>query len=186
MKPQSSLRELPSPVAIKPRDAAVFWDEVNNAFEKISKCAYELFESHGRQNGHDLDDWLQAESELLKPLPVEISEKDNLLVVRAEVPEFKVEELEVGLEPAVLIIKGKQENETTREVDGTIYPEARNPEARNKEILRKIPLPFHVNPDTGEAFLNEGVLEIRAPKALEAPAVLEVKAEEARKSEVAA
>lgn len=31
---------------------------------RISKRAYEIFEARGRHHGHDLDDWLQAESEL--------------------------------------------------------------------------------------------------------------------------
>jgi hypothetical protein len=33
--------------------------------EAIAKRAYELFLARGGQNGHDLDDWLQAERELL-------------------------------------------------------------------------------------------------------------------------
>jgi hypothetical protein len=32
--------------------------------ERIQLRAYELFEQHGRQNGHALDDWLRAEAEL--------------------------------------------------------------------------------------------------------------------------
>ena len=30
----------------------------------IARRAYELFEERGREDGHDLDDWLQAEDEL--------------------------------------------------------------------------------------------------------------------------
>lgn len=30
----------------------------------IRKRAYELYEFRGKEEGHDLDDWLQAESEL--------------------------------------------------------------------------------------------------------------------------
>jgi hypothetical protein len=33
----------------------------------IEVRAYELFEQRGREDGHDLDDWLQAESELIMP-----------------------------------------------------------------------------------------------------------------------
>ena len=32
--------------------------------EDIAKRAFELYEARGRQNGHDLEDWLQAEEEL--------------------------------------------------------------------------------------------------------------------------
>jgi len=34
---------------------------------QIRVRAYELFEQRGREDGHDLDDWLQAESEINMP-----------------------------------------------------------------------------------------------------------------------
>ena len=33
--------------------------------ERIRLRAYELFEARGREHGHDLDDWLRAEAEIL-------------------------------------------------------------------------------------------------------------------------
>jgi len=33
--------------------------------EQIRLRAYELYEARGRENGHDLDDWLQAEAQIL-------------------------------------------------------------------------------------------------------------------------
>ena len=38
---------------------------VNNAEEKIRVRAYELYEQRGKIEGHALDDWLQAEAEIL-------------------------------------------------------------------------------------------------------------------------
>ena len=32
--------------------------------EKLRQRAYELYEARGREAGHDVDDWLQAEAEL--------------------------------------------------------------------------------------------------------------------------
>lgn len=37
---------------------------VSNLEQKIRERAYELYETRGREHGHDLDDWLTAESEL--------------------------------------------------------------------------------------------------------------------------
>jgi hypothetical protein len=34
--------------------------------DQIRFRAYELFEQHGRREGHDLEDWLQAEVEVLQ------------------------------------------------------------------------------------------------------------------------
>jgi len=35
--------------------------------EKIQNRAFELYEQRGKVDGHDLEDWLQAESELVQP-----------------------------------------------------------------------------------------------------------------------
>jgi len=38
---------------------------VSNAEEKIRLRAYQLYEERGKIEGHALDDWLQAEAEIL-------------------------------------------------------------------------------------------------------------------------
>jgi Protein of unknown function (DUF2934) len=35
--------------------------------QEVRVRAYELFEQRGREHGHDLDDWLQAEAEITMP-----------------------------------------------------------------------------------------------------------------------
>ncbi len=35
--------------------------------EQVRRRAFELYEQRGREDGHDIDDWLQAESELILP-----------------------------------------------------------------------------------------------------------------------
>ena len=37
-----------------------------NLEEEIRRRAYELYEERGREDGHDLDDWLRAEAEIRK------------------------------------------------------------------------------------------------------------------------
>ena len=32
--------------------------------EQVCRRAYELYESRGREDGHDIEDWLRAESEI--------------------------------------------------------------------------------------------------------------------------
>lgn len=40
--------------------------------QQIEVRAYELFEQRGREDGHELDDWLQAESEITMPVRSQI------------------------------------------------------------------------------------------------------------------
>jgi hypothetical protein len=35
--------------------------------EQVRLRAYELYELRGKEDGHELEDWLQAESEFVKP-----------------------------------------------------------------------------------------------------------------------
>jgi len=42
--------------------------------ERVSLRAYELYESRGTDHGHDLEDWAQAENEVLLPL-IELKQK---------------------------------------------------------------------------------------------------------------
>jgi len=37
----------------------------NDLLEQIARRAYELYVWRGREDGHDLDDWLQAETEIM-------------------------------------------------------------------------------------------------------------------------
>ncbi len=39
--------------------------------EKIRRRAYALYELRGKQDGHDLDDWLAAEAEIAANMPGE-------------------------------------------------------------------------------------------------------------------
>jgi hypothetical protein len=36
-----------------------------NSEERIRERAYELYEARGREEGHDVEDWLEAESEIV-------------------------------------------------------------------------------------------------------------------------
>ena len=40
--------------------------EPQNLEEQIRHRAYELYEERGREDGHDLDDWLRAEAEIVQ------------------------------------------------------------------------------------------------------------------------
>jgi len=143
-----------------------FWNEARDLFNKVEKRAYELFEWRGAKHGRDLEDWFKAENELFKAMPLEISEQDNALLIRAEVPGFKAEELEINLEPGFITIKGHQAKQTESTTKKTYYSES-----QTKDVFRKMALPFAVLPEAGEATLKDGVLEIKAPKAGEAKKV---------------
>jgi hypothetical protein len=69
-RPRTQKGDLPmSQVAIRKmndvgKGPAIF-DEIAKRFEEVERRAFDLFEKRGREVGHELEDWLNAEHELL-------------------------------------------------------------------------------------------------------------------------
>ena len=59
-KTKPSLREIETDPAVENARSLTVTDE------DIAQRAYALYEARGREEGHDLDDWLQAERELFE------------------------------------------------------------------------------------------------------------------------
>ena len=141
-------------------------DRVQELSNSIARRAFEIFEGRGRALGHDLEDWFRAESEFLHPVHVDITESDEALSVRAEVPGFSAKELEVGVEPHRLTISGKREANEERKSKKTIYTEH-----CVNQVFRSIDLPVEVDSSKVTATLKDGVLELSMPKAAKAQKV---------------
>ena len=148
------------------------FDRIQQMFDSIEKRAFDIFNSKGRWFGHDLSDWLQAESEILHPVHLEIAETDEALTVRAEVPGFTAKELDIRVEGNRLTIAGKHESKEERTKGKTIYSER-----CAQEIFRSVDLPSDVDDSKVDATLKDGVLNLVLPKAPHAKSVrIEAKA----------
>src|SRR2546422_3692112 len=159
--PTQPRRESPPSILPKPVPAADLVKRLQELHESIARRAYESFESKGRTCGRDLEDWLQAESEFLHPVHVDVAESDDGLTIRAEVPaSFRAENLMVGVEARRLAIAGKREAKEERRNEKTIYRES-----CSDQILRVIELPAEVVAARVAATVQDGVLELKMPKA---------------------
>jgi len=127
-----------------------------NIREALARRAYELFEARGYQHGNDLEDWFRAESELLHPSNVETWETDREVVVTAEVPGFRPEEIRIGVEPQRVTISGELDPKPPR-LDK--YP-SRAPVA----LFHTLHLPAKVDPSKTSARLVDGLLKLVLPK----------------------
>jgi HSP20 family molecular chaperone IbpA len=141
-------------------------EQFNQIYDSIAKRAFEIFNNNGRWNGNELSDWLQAESEILHPMHLEIEETDEALNVRAEVPGFTAKELNIQVEGNRLTIAGKHESKEETTKGKMIYSER-----CAKEILRSIELPLAVDSTKVNAQLMNGILNIELPKMLKAKSV---------------
>jgi len=147
------------PTTIKPLKVESLAEHINAMFDGISRRAYEIFQGNGRIGGRELDDWFQAERELLHPVHIQLKESEDALEVQAEVPGFNEKELEVSVEPQRLVISGKRETKGEEKKGKAVYSEI-----CSDQILRIVDLPAEVETDKVVANLKNGVLELRLPK----------------------
>lgn len=159
MTSKPAKQEAVEPVNIKIVDGESFLDRVKGIYQSVAERAYALFEDRDHVHGHDLEDWFQAESELLLPVPIEMAEYDDRFTFKVEMPGFNEKEIEVSVEPCRLFISGKTEKANEQKEGETSYSEQ-----SSSEVFRAINLPVEVDPAKAEAVFNSGVLNITLPK----------------------
>lgn len=139
-------------------------EDLFEAFEKntaeIAKRAFELFRKRGGEFGRELEDWIRAESEVVRRIPLELKESEGMLEIKAEVPGFKPEELKVVVEPLHLTIKGEVQEKSEEEKGEKLYSEW-----RANKFFRSFGLPRRVEAEKAVATLKDGVLKLKVPKA---------------------
>jgi HSP20 family protein len=155
----TALESTTSSVPVKQFATGDLFDRIQQTYDSTARRAFEIFENNGRWLGHDMEDWFRAETELLQRVLLEMTESDDSLTVRAEVPGFGSKELEISIEPGTLIIAGKHEPQEVIKKCKTVYSEL-----SADEILRVVNLPAEINSSKARASLKDGILTIELPK----------------------
>lgn len=93
---------------------------------------------------------------------VDVFEKDGNLVVQAELPGIKKEDVQVELVDGDLVVRG--ESRDKNEVKEENYYRI---ERTAGSFYRRLPLGFPVQPDQIQASMSDGVLEVRIPEPAE-------------------
>jgi HSP20 family protein len=90
---------------------------------------------------------------------VDILDRDDKIVVRADIPGIKKEDLEITISGDRLIIEAKREYEEEEKKEEYVRHEM-----AYGRLYRSVLLPFDVIGDEAKAELKDGVLEIDLPK----------------------
>jgi HSP20 family protein len=93
---------------------------------------------------------------------IEMYEEKGKLVVKTEMPGVEKEEVDISLEGDILTLKAEKKEEEVTEETGYYAREV-----HYGQYSRSIKLPFQVNSQKIDATLENGVLEVRLPKARE-------------------
>lgn len=95
-------------------------------------------------------------------IPVDVYETGEEVIVKAEVPGIKKEDLEINLQDNVLTIRGQTKQEEEVKEEGYYRKEL-----RTGSFYRAVTLPAEVKQDGITASCENGVCTIKAPKAKE-------------------
>ena len=96
---------------------------------------------------------------------IDMYELEDEIHVRAELPGLKKEDIDISLEGETLTIKGEKKLEEVDEEANYFHCEL-----GYGNFIRSVSLPFPVNSQKMSATFENGILEIKLPKAAEAKA----------------
>ncbi|MRR13680.1 Hsp20/alpha crystallin family protein [bacterium] len=94
---------------------------------------------------------------------IDVKRTGDDIVVRAELPGMKSEDVDIELTEGVLTIKGERRFEEEKENEGWLIRES-----SYGSFERSLSIPEGVDPSTITAHFADGILEVHVPKALEA------------------
>ena len=105
-------------------------------------------------------------------LPVDMYQTANDIVVKASLPGFKPEEVDISITGDTLTIKGEHKEEEEAKDEDYFYRER-----RYGAFSRSLLIPVEIKSDKAEAVFENGVLTLTLPKAEETkPKQIKVKA----------
>ena len=97
---------------------------------------------------------------------IDVAEEENSVIVRAEIPGCKADDIDISVYGNTLTISGEKKLEEEKKEKGYYHVESTYGSFR-----RELTLPTDVDPSKVEAACKDGVLTITLPKAASAKAV---------------
>lgn len=141
------------------RKSKSIFDEIVRMNDRIMRRAYDIFSENGRTSGKELDDWLQAERELIWKPAIELEEKDNQFRLAVAVPGIDSKDIEIDVTSEDILIRANVHHEHKEEKKGEVYA----CEFDSGNLFRSIHLPKKIDADNVKAEFGNGILTLQAP-----------------------
>jgi DUF2934 family protein len=145
-------------------------EQTRRVKQAVARRAYEIFERRGSTPRHELEDWREAEAELVRPCCSGRMSVNGTLWMGTDAAVFEKDTIEIWVAPRQLTVCGKpratKESSAAPAERGRPYPE--------KVVFHVIDVDCEIDPSRVTAKTNGSSLEIFLTKANAEP---EVKAE---------
>jgi len=136
------------------------WERINAITDQIRQRAFSLFERRGGAVGTDLNDWLEAEREVVWSPASELIENDREYRARVALPGFEAKDLELTAIPHALIVQAESSHKHDGGEGDVCFCEF-----SEKKLFRRLDLVSEIDVDRVAASLDKGILEVTAQKA---------------------
>jgi len=157
MKKKSARQKEKMPV--KTKSGSTF-AEMEKSFRELERRFEDVFpDNWGFPSRWELPEWSKLSSMELKAPKVDIVDREDDILVRADVPGVKKENLDVALTDNTITIKGST-SEEKKEEKGDYY----RSETMKGSFSRTMSLPGDVDGNKAESTFKDGVLEVVVPK----------------------
>jgi HSP20 family molecular chaperone IbpA len=115
------------------------FDELQDMHDRIARRAYDIFTNNGRTVGRELDDWLEAENELVWEPSIELSETDKEFVLDMAIPGVDAKDIDMEVTPDYLVVKAgsrhdHQEGRPIRYATKSRLAEKRHQSCKSKSV----------------------------------------------------
>jgi HSP20 family protein len=148
--------------AVPIRKSSSILDQMKDMQDRIMRRAYEIFEQNGNMLGRDLENWTQAERELVWKPRFELSEKDGKLHLEVALSGVEAKDIDLQVTPEDIVLTAGTQHQHT-EHKGTVH----YCEFEAGKMFRAIHLPKTINPDKVKAEFRNGLLRVTADVAEE-------------------
>jgi HSP20 family protein len=142
-----------APLIRRLRDEQPLLDEIEAVYEIVRKRAFELFRND--ESRSTIENWLQAEREMIWKPPIELVAKNNSYILQTPVPGLDAGDIEIQVSKGLLVIKAKKAHEHHEQDENTLRCEY-----SCGKLFREVELPEDADLDSASAKLDKGVLTI--------------------------
>ncbi|HYR91219.1 MAG TPA: Hsp20 family protein [Terriglobia bacterium] len=138
-------------------------DQVRETQDRIMRRAYEIFERNGGVAGSELENWTQAERELVWKPAFELSEKDGQFQLEAAIAGVEAKDIEIKVTPEHIVLTADTQHRHNEQKGMIHYCEF-----ETGKMFRSIHLPRKIDTDKVKAEFKNGLLRLTAEIAEEA------------------
>src|SRR5215831_19698866 len=99
--------------AVQIRRPTSILDEMKDMQDRIMRRAHEIFQQSGNMLGRDLDNWTQAERELMWKPAFELSEKDGKFQLEVAISGVEAKDINIEVTNEDIVITAETEHQHT-------------------------------------------------------------------------